>query len=83
MPAFTDTIDDLNNADYGQGVCGEKRLTLDAGGLAYLSMTYDEDDRVLGSACLDYDESMAFEADVQDPKTVQYTVTNVDYESTG
>ena len=59
--AFTDSVD--SSSTYQVGICGEKRLTLDAGSPAFLSIAYGSDP-VLDSLTIEYNESDATEDDV-------------------
>ena len=55
MAAFTDSIDE--SGSYSTGICGEKRLTLDAGSPVYLSVTHSTEEPALDSFTIDYVES--------------------------
>ena len=70
VSAFTDSVD---GGIYTTGVCGEKRVTLDAGSPSFLSIALDVSDPTLNPFSIDYDESQATEADVG-VHTISYTI---------
>ena len=62
MPAFTDSVD--TTGTYTAGICGEKTFILDSGLPAFLSITVGAVDPVLDPFTINYDQSLATEADI-------------------
>ena len=54
VSAFTDSVD---GGTYSTGICGEKRVTLDAGSPAFLTVVADSVDPILNPFQLQYDAS--------------------------
>ena len=54
VAAYTDSVD---GGTYATGICGEKRVTLDAGSPAFLTVIADNSDPVLNSFQIQYDAS--------------------------
>ena len=71
MAAFTDTVEEL--PIYQTGICGEKRLTLDAGSPAFMKV-----DTASSQTTLKFNHLLALGADIK-THLVSYTVNMVEY----
>ena len=74
MSAFADSVD-ASNA-YPAGICGEKRITLDAGSPVFLTVTVDATNPTTLPFSVIYDNTKAFAADIR-THTVNYSVASV------
>ena len=78
MSAFVDTVDASNV--YPAGICGEKRISLDAGSPDFLTVTSDATNPTTLPFSISYDNTKAVAADIK-THSVNYSVTSVRYSS--
>ena len=76
VPAFTDSIDVAGG--YARGICGEKIVTLDSSAPSYLSISLDSVDPIMNPFMIEYDESLATEANIG-VHSISYTVSFAEY----
>ena len=64
---------------YPTGICGEKEISLDVGGPAFLTLTPNVIDPILNPFVLDYDDSLSIDTDVNKVHAIAYTVQFKEY----